>query len=253
MGASDAAAGRPLAVAVVIPALNEAEVVGAVVRSVPRDLRGASVRQVVVVDNGSTDPTAQVAREAGAFVVAEAARGYGRACLAGLVALASDPPKVVVFMDADGADDPNDLQSILEPILRGNADMVIGSRILGARSGRVHAGALTPQAVFGNRLACSLMRWRWESSFTDLGPFRAIAWDALAGLSMSDPTYGWTVEMQAKAARDGLRCVEVPVAYRRRVGKSKISGTIVGSMKAGAKILWTIGRLALAARSTRGQ
>lgn len=240
-------------VAVIIPALDEEGVVGEVVRSVPRNAAGATIQSVIVVDNGSVDETATVARDAGALVISEAVRGYGRACLAGLEFVASNPPDIVAFMDADGADDPADLDAILAPIVEDRADLVIGSRALGARLGRAEAGALMPQAVFGNWLACTLIHLRWGVRFTDLGPFRAIRWTSLAGLRMSDRTFGWTVEMQAKAARDGVRWREVPAGYRRRVGKSKISGTIMGSTRAGAKILWTIGRLALRRGSDRPQ
>jgi hypothetical protein len=147
-------------------------------------------------------------------------------------------------MDADLSDRPEELPDLLAPIQRGEADLVIGSRVLGARAGRAEAGALLPQARLGNALACALLRLRWGARFTDLGPFRAIRYPALRALGMGDPTFGWTVEMQARAARGGLRCTEVPVSYRRRVGSSKISGTISGSARAGAKILWTIGTLA---------
>lgn len=219
----------------VIPALDEE-------RSLPgvlAGLAGRGLRQIVVVDNGSADRTFGVAREHGAVALYEPRRGYGRACRRGLDHLAGGPPDVVVFLDADGADDPDDLPALLAPIQAGEADLVIGSR---AR-GEAERGALLPQARFGNALACGLIRALWGVRFTDLGPFRAVTWAALERLQMADPNYGWTVEMQARAARLGLRCAEVPVRYRRRRhGRSKVAGTISGSVKAGAKILWTIGR-----------
>jgi glycosyltransferase involved in cell wall biosynthesis len=231
---------------VVIPALDEEASVGEVVRAIPLEMAGATVTRVVVADNGSTDRTADVAAAAGAEVVREPVRGYGRACLAGLAAVAAGtPPDIVVFLDADRSDRPEEMPDLIAPILRDQADLVIGSRVLGARAGRVERGALMPQARAGNTLAGALLRARWGVRFTDLGPFRAIRYPALLQLRMSDPTFGWTVEMQGKAARAGLRCAEVPVSYRRRVGRSKITGTVSGSLRAGVKILWTIGRLAV--------
>jgi len=231
--------------AAVIPARDEAASVGGVVRA----LVAAGVGRVIVADNGSRDATADEARRAGAEVVSEPVAGYGRACLAGLARLADPahgaPPDAVVFLDADAADDPADLPAVAGPVLRGEADLVIGSRVLGIRAGRVEPGALLPQARWGNTLACALMRWRWGARFTDLGPFRAVGWGALARLGMADEAFGWTVEMQVRALRAGLRCTEVPVAYRRRVGRSKISGTVVGTVRAGTAILGTIARHAL--------
>jgi glycosyltransferase involved in cell wall biosynthesis len=238
----------PLRTVVVVPARDEERSVGAVVRGLRRAARG--VAEVVVVDNGSRDGTAAAARDAGAAVVAEPRAGYGRACLAGLayVARRPQPPDVVAFADADLSDDPADLEALLAPIRSGAADLVIGSRVLGARAGRVERGALAPHARWGNRLACALIRLRWGVRFTDLGPFRAVRYPALRALGMRDETFGWTVEMQVRAARTGLRCAEVPVGYRRRVGRSKITGTVAGSARAGTMILWTIGRYALAGR-----
>ncbi|MBK7973774.1 MAG: glycosyltransferase [Deltaproteobacteria bacterium] len=223
-----------LTVDVVIPALNEASSIVLVLDAIPKRL----VRRIVVVDNGSTDGTPLVAERAGAIVVSESRRGYGSACMAGLVRLATDPPAVVVFLDADFSDHPEEMESLLAAVCEGNADLVIGSR---AR-GNLEPGALAPQARFGNRLACFLVMKLYGYRYTDLGPFRAVRWDALRRLEMSDATYGWTIEMQVKALRHRLRVAEVPVSYRRRIGRSKITGTVTGSVGAGAKILWTVFR-----------
>lgn len=222
---------RELHVAVVIPALNEESSIGQVVDSLP-----PWVDEVVVCDNGSTDRTAQLAADHGARVVLEARRGYGSACLAGLAALDSRAD-VVVFVDADFSDDPSRMSQLLDPLIDLPADLVIGSRLRGA----CEPGALTLPQQFGNRLACLLIRRIWGTKFTDLGPFRAIRREAMERLAMDDRDFGWTVQMQARAARMGLRCSEVPVTYRRRVaGRSKISGTLAGIWRAGAKILATI-------------
>jgi glycosyltransferase involved in cell wall biosynthesis len=226
--------------AVVIPALDEEAAIGGVIAALPR----AGIDEIVVCDNGSRDRTAEVARAAGATVVAAPRRGYGSACLAGLAHLRArpaGPPDVVAFIDADGSDVPAELSLLLAPLAAGRADLVIGSRVLG----RAEPGALTPVQRFGNRLASFLLAARWGATTTDLGPFRAIRWAALERLAMRDRDYGWTVEMQARALRLGLVTVEVPVSYRRRVGRSKISGTLRGVFGAGTKILWTIGREAL--------
>ncbi|HEX3554826.1 MAG TPA: glycosyltransferase family 2 protein [Thermoanaerobaculia bacterium] len=220
---------------VVIPALNEEASLALVLADLPRP----PVRRVVVADNGSLDGTARVAREGGAEVVAAPRRGYGSACLAGLAHLRrTGPPDVAVFVDADYSDHPEELPSLVAPILAGEADLVIGSRVLGRRE----RGALLPQARAGNLVACLLIRLFYGHRFTDLGPFRAIRWDALERLGMADPDFGWTAEMQVKAVRAGLRAVEVPVSYRRRVGVSKITGTVAGTLRAGYKILWTVAR-----------
>jgi len=196
------------------------------------------VRRVIVVDNGSSDGTGAAAAGAGAIVIREERRGYGSACKAGLGQLTADPPDVVVFLDADFSDDPREMGALLMPISRNEADLVIGSRVMGSRE----PGALAPQARFGNLLACFLISRIYGFRYTDLGPFRAIRWEALRSLAMEDETYGWTVEMQVKALLHRLRVVEVPVSYRRRIGRSKITGTLLGSVKAGVKILWTVFR-----------
>lgn len=216
----------------VIPALNEAGAIGQVLDAIPRPL----VRRIVVCDNGSTDDTASIARAHGAMVVEEPRRGYGAACLKALAALQSDPPDIVLFLDADRSDDPADAVPILEPILAGRADFVIGSRTLGRRE----PGALTPQARIGNWLATRLLGALYGVRSTDLGPFRAIRYGSLLALGMRDRDFGWTVEMQVKAARAGLRADEVPARYRRRIGRSKISGTLSGTVRAAVKILGTI-------------
>lgn len=216
-------------IAVVIPVLNEEQAIGKVLAAVPR-----WVDDVVVVDNGSTDGTARVVRTCGARLVAEPVRGYGAACQAGIRALrASD---VVVFIDGDFSDRPEEMERLVDPIVGGRADLVIGSRV----SGRSDAGALSEQQRFGNWLACRLMRWFWDARYTDLGPFRAIGRAALERLGMSDRGFGWTVEMQIKGLRSGLRVQEVPVSYRRRIGVSKISGTFTGAVQAGFKIVFVI-------------
>lgn len=224
-------------IGVVIPALNEGRAIARVIASVP-----AFVDRIVVVDNGSTDDTASEVVRAGADVIVERQRGYGAACLAGVAAL--DNIDIIVFLDGDLSDDATEMASLVAPIANGPADMVIGSRVRGQRE----RGALTPQQRFGNWLACCLMRRLWGVSWSDLGPFRAIRSDALHALAMRDRGYGWTVEMQIKAAVRGLNVLEVPVRYRRRVGISKISGTLMGSLRAGTTILSVIARSSMAER-----
>jgi glycosyltransferase involved in cell wall biosynthesis len=221
-------------VAVIIPALNEEGAIGAVIDELPRP----PVSRVIVVDNGSTDRTAEVAARHGASVVREEQRGYGNACLRGMAEIGD--ADIVVFLDGDHSDYPEDIPELIGPIITGEADMVIGSRALG----KAEAGALTPQQVLGNRLACAMIRVLFRHRYTDLGPFRAIRWEALKMLGMRDRTYGWTVEMQVKALRKGLRVCEVPVRYRRRIGRSKVSGTLRGTIGAGYKIIATILRYA---------
>jgi len=220
-------------VAVVIPVLNERASLPLVVADIPT----GAVSEIVVVDNGSTDGTPEIARGLPVRLVREPRRGYGSACLAGVAALEAMPPRILVFLDGDYSDHPEELPRLLEEIDRG-ADLVIGSR----RLGRAEPGALLPQARFGNALACFLIRLLYGHRYSDLGPFRAIRWESYRRLAMRDPAFGWTVEMQVKALREGLEVAEVPVSYRRRVGVSKITGTISGTVRAGAKILWTIAR-----------
>jgi len=192
------------------------------------------VDEVIVADNGSIDRTSQVAANAGTRVISEPRQGYGQACLSALMALGSCD--IIVFLDGDYSDYPEEMKALVEPIARGEMDMVVGSRVLGHRE----SGALTPQARFGNWLSCLLIRMLWKARYTDLGPFRAIRKSSLDRLRMQDRNYGWTVEMQIKAAQLGLRTCEVPVSYRKRIGKSKVSGTVKGVIGAGTKILSTI-------------
>lgn len=221
----------------VIPARNEQENIPALLAVLPR----SRLRHVVLVDNGSTDQTAQLARRGGIQVVSEPRRGYGVACLAGLdwIEQQPQPPDIVTFLDADLADDPTQLVRLCGPIASGRADMVIASRRRLAQ-----AGALTITQRFGNALACGLIRLCTGQRFTDLGPMRAVNWRSLCALDMKDQTWGWTVEMQYKAAAYKLRVIEIHTVYRRRhAGRSKISGTLIGSTQAGWKIIVTIARL----------
>jgi len=220
----------------IIPAFNEEESIGKVISDIPKDL----VKEVVVVNNSSTDETAANASSAGATVIDETQRGYGYACLKGIEYAASktenERPDIIVFLDGDYSDYPEDMSGLVKPIIEDDVDMVIGSRALG----NAEEGALLPQQVFGNWLATTLVRFLYGIKFTDLGPFRAIKFDKLLELNMTDKTYGWTVEMQVKAAKEKFKCTEIPVSYRKRIGVSKIAGTLNGSIKAGYKILWTI-------------
>lgn len=216
-------------IGVIIPALNEESAIGKVIASIPN-----WIDRIIVVDNGSTDKTSEVARNAGSLVVSEPDRGYGAACQTGLKH-ASDLD-VVVFLDGDYSDYPEDMPALVDPIVAMECDMVVGSRVLMS----LPPGALTPQQRVGNWLACTLLRLIWGARYSDLGPFRAIARKSLDRLAMRDRTYGWTIEMQIKAAINGLVTREVPVRYRPRIGQSKISGTIVGTVRAGYKILSTI-------------
>lgn len=201
------------------------------------------VREVIVCNNASTDNTAAVAQENGATVVDQPKKGYGSACLKGMDYISKkankDQPDIVVFVDGDYSDHPQEMASLIRPIIENNMDMVIGSRALGNMEG----GAMQPQQIFGNWLATNLIKLFYNYNFTDLGPFRAIKYDKLLALNMEDPDFGWTVEMQVKAAKMKFQCTEIPVSYRRRVGVSKVSGTIRGTILAGHKILWTIFKL----------
>jgi glycosyltransferase involved in cell wall biosynthesis len=217
-------------VSLIIPALNEAESIAQVLSEVP----GWLAAEILVVDGGSTDRTAEIARQNGALVIREERRGYGQACASGV---AQARGQVVVFLDADGADDPHQLPKLVEPILEGRADMVLGSRL----TGRLEAGAMPWHQRFGNWLSAALIRRIYRLPLTDLSPFRAVLRARLLELHMAEMAYGWPTEMIAKAARRGWRIVEVPVDYRRRLGgKSKISGTLKGSLLATYAILRTI-------------
>ena len=235
----------PSPIAFIIPALNEEAALAPMLDGLRAALDAAAcpAADILVIDNGSRDATADVARKRGARVISELRRGYGQACLAGIAAL-SDNTEIVAFLDADGSDDPEDLLRLLTPVRQGKADMVLGSRTIAARA----AGAFTPQQAFGNWLATGLMRVLFGARYTDLGPFRVIHRKALERLHMQDTNYGWTIEMQIKAHRAGLRVLEIPVNYRNRIaGESKISGNLRGSLRAGWKILWTVAKHGLSA------
>jgi len=199
------------------------------------------VREVIVCNNNSTDNTRDVAIEYGAFVLDENRKGYGSACLKGMdyIAQKDIKPDIVVFLDGDYSDHPDEMPALIQPILEQDMDMVIGSRALGT----LERGAMQPQQIFGNWLATNFIRLLYGYEFTDLGPFRAIKYESLLSLEMADPDFGWTVEMQVKAAKQKMKCTEVPVKYRRRIGVSKVSGTLKGTVLAGHKILWTIFKL----------
>lgn len=245
-----------LQTAVIIPARNEEKSLGLVLSDLPK------VGKVFVVDNGSTDMTSHVAQANGAFIVDEEVPGYGRACRAGIHALrrynrllkskpdateTRHPIVYVAFLDADYSDHPELLPKLIEPLALGTADFVLGSRLLGVRE----KGAMPMQSIWGNRLACILIKCIWGASYTDLGPFRALRLDTLNQLNMKDTNFGWTVEMQVKASQLGLRVLEIPVPYRRRIGQSKISGTVSGTIRAGYKILFTIAKYAMLRKNSR--
>ena len=234
---------------VVIPVRNEKESLPLVLQGLPE------VGRVIVADNGSTDGSGKLAVDRGALVVVEPQPGYGKACLAALseidrmIRKGERAPEVVVFIDGDYSDYPEYLTTLVEPILDGTHDFVLGSRLMGVRE----PGAMPPQSIYGNMLACGLMRLFWRVRYSDLGPFRAISWRALQSLRMEDENFGWTVEMQIKAAIAKLRILELPVPYRKRIGVSKISGTISGTFRAGHKILWTIAKYAWLMRQWKPQ
>lgn len=223
---------------VIIPAYNEEASIGLVIQEIP-----VGVREIIVCNNNSKDSTAAVAKANGATVVDEPRPGYGSACLRGMAHIRSRPveelPDIVVFLDGDHSDYPEQLTELVAPIIEEGYDMVIGSRA----TGDLEQGAMQPQQIFGNWLATNLIRLFYNYSFTDLGPFRAIKWKELESLKMNDPDFGWTVEMQVRAAKAGMKCTEIPVRYRQRIGVSKVSGTVRGTILAGHKILWTIFKL----------
>ena len=215
---------------VIIPAFNEEKSIAKVIAEIPD-----FVEEIVVVNNNSTDQTAQVATKAGASVLTEKSKGYGYACLKGIDYLSQKDktPDILVFLDGDFSDFPQELTKVIQPIIDGSVDFVVGARVKELRA----SGSLTPQQVFGNWLACFLMKILYQSSFTDLGPFRAIRWEALENIKMSDKTYGWTIEMQLKVLRQKISYQEVPVSYKKRIGVSKVSGTVKGTIFAGVKII----------------
>lgn len=219
-----------LSVTVIIPAYNEEDSIAKVIKEIP-----SLVNEIIVVNNCSTDKTATVAATAGATVLDENRMGYGYACLKGIehAARQQSPPDVVVFLDGDFSDYPVELIKIIAPIQNNEVDFVVGARVKELRE----EGSMTPQQIFGNWLACFLMKGLFNSTFTDLGPFRAIKWETLQSLKMSDKTYGWTVEMQLKVLRQKISYKEIPVSYKKRIGVSKVSGTIKGTIFAGAKII----------------
>ena len=218
-------------ISVIIPALNEEKSIGLVINSLPK-----IYNQLIVVDNGSTDLTKKIAKENNAVVLTERNKGYGYACLKGISFLKKNPPEIVVFLDGDYSDHPKDITKILEPIQQNKSHFVIGSR-----TKLREKGSMTPQQIFGNKLACLLLKLIYKSKFTDLGPFRAIRWNTLMDLEMEDKTYGWTIEMQLKILKKKILYSEVPVSYKKRIGYSKISGTLKGSVLAGIKIIgWIV-------------
>jgi len=221
-------------IVVIIPAFNEEDSVGKVIKDIPRDI----VDEIIVVNNNSTDQTAKNASKAGAILIHQTLQGYGNACLKGLEYIEQNQlnPDIIVFLDADYSDYPEEIKQLVEPLYTDEIDMVIGSRALGERE----KGAMMPQQIFGNWLATLLIRYLYKVSYSDLGPFRAIKYDKLVSLKMCDKNYGWTVEMQIKAAKMKYHIAEIPVKYRKRIGQSKVSGTFKGTLGAGYKIISTI-------------
>ncbi len=219
---------------VIIPAFNEQNAVGLVIDEIPKDL----VSEIIVVDNGSTDDTFEQARSRGATTLKQPIRGYGNACLKGMEHITNSPtdPDIVVFLDGDHSDYPEQMRQLVAPIVANEFDMVIGSRSMGVKE----KGSMTPQQIFGNWLATFLIKMFYGVKYTDLGPFRAIRYESLQTIGMQDRTYGWTVEMQLKAAKLNLRSKDIPVDYRQRIGVSKVSGTLKGTVGAGYKIIYTI-------------
>ena len=223
---------------VIIPAYNEADSIAKVIKEIPE-----VVSEIIVVSNNSTDDTILNARRAGATVLDEPNKGYGYACLKGMnyIAKKSKKPFIIVFMDGDYSDYPEELTKLIEPIEKNNVDLVIGARTEELRE----QGSMTPQQIFGNKLATTLMRWFFGANFTDLGPFMAIRYDRLLEMKMVDKTYGWTIEMQLKALKMKMSYTEIPVRYKKRIGVSKVSGTLKGSIFAGVKILGWIFKYSL--------
>ncbi|WP_026976294.1 glycosyltransferase family 2 protein [Flavobacterium tegetincola] len=215
---------------VIIPAFNEEQSIGKVIQEIPQ-----LVSEVIIVNNNSTDATAKVALEYGATVLSEQRKGYGYACLKGMDYISKQEikPDIIVFLDGDYSDYPEELTKIIQPILDGTADFVVGARVAALRE----EGSMTPQQIFGNKLATVLMKLFFGSKFTDLGPFRAIKYDTLLALKMQDKTYGWTVEMQLKVLKKKMAYAEIPVHYKNRIGVSKVSGTLKGTVMAGIKII----------------
>lgn len=221
-------------ISVIIPVFNETSSIGKVIKGIPTELNA----DIIVVNNGSTDNTAEIAKVAGAIVIYEPKKGYGRACLKGIAYIDSQitKPEIVVFIDGDYSDFPEEMPKLINEIITNNIDLVIGSRVLGNKE----KGAMLPQQIIGNKIATILMKFFYQTTFTDLGPFRAIKYESLKQINMQDQTFGWTVEMQVKAAKLNLKCSEVPVSYRKRIGVSKITGTVKGTVLAGFKIISTI-------------